>query len=744
MAFLRRLLPLRRGARGTGSGFPISLLIAGLLAGSLAVGMTVRSAREQIQQLSTAKADAVQFSLAQFDVEFLRLRLALSEAAVATDPALDEVRLRFDIFFSRAQTFTRGQLYAPLRDSPEIADAYLEISGFLRRTVASVDASDAELTRALPRIAAESAALTGAVRTITISGLNVFSELSDRQRKEAHDVLTRLAWVLTCLFGSLVLQVLWLGRLLQTSRRRAAEIADAARRQEAIVAASIDGIALLDGRGRIVETNAAAAEMFDCDPARARGTQLLDLMDPDPDATANAEAPFRFLAEGRRPDRSERRFELMASSRTGRRFPVEVSVDRAEMDQCGLYVIFVRDISARKAAEEALTTARDRAEAGERAKARFLAVMSHEMRTPLNGLLGSIQLLQDRELDSEESACLDTIRVSGAHLLELVNDVLDLSKLETGDEVARREPTDPAALVERVLLPLRPLAQAAGTELDWRWVGRAEPVLALDIRRLGRVLVNLVGNAIKFTSGGRVSVELTMTPGRDLEIRVADTGIGIPPEDLERIFEDFERLDSSYARKAEGTGLGLGICRRLMTVMGGEIAVDSRAGAGSTFTLRFPAATVAPPARLAPPDRPSGAPSATRPLSILVVDDNAVNRFVLRGMLTRMGHAVTEAVDGRSGIAAIGAGAFDLVLMDISMPDMDGMEATRRIRAGAGPGRDLPIVAVTAHALTGELADFDTAGMDAVISKPVDRARLAETIARLSAGRRAAPALSSA
>ncbi len=721
--------------RFTGRGTRIHglLLLAIVLAGAVVVGLTLRAATEQIDHLSRARAEAVEFGLIEFDAEFQRLRLALRTAAANPHPDLAPARLAFDLFQSRSGIVQHGRLFEPVRSTSDFAAASRDIAAFLDRTAPRMEGSDADLIRDLGEIAADAEALADDVHRFTIAGLDLFSSISDIQRQRAQDVLVRMAAILLCVFAGLVVLVIWLSRLLHTSRLNAARILDAAKRHEAIVATSTDGIVLADHDGRIIETNAATQRMFGRGAEALRDMALSDLVLPDPDQADTLLRMFSHASDGTAPSGSERRVELVAATPAGRPFPVEISVNRAEMDRRTLFVVFFRDISKRKAAEGALTAARDRAEAGERSKARFLAVMSHEMRTPLNGLLGSIQLLHNDDLPPEQQECIKTIRTSGRHLLDLVNDVLDLSRLDSGEERVRREPTDPAALVTDVIDTLRPLAREGGIDLGWCWVGEARDRLALDRQRLRQVLVNIVGNAIKFTAEGRVLVELQNATAGDLEIRIADTGIGMSPDDLDRIFDDFERLDASYARRAEGTGLGLGICRRLMTIMGGEIGVESRPGAGSTFTLRLP--TEGPRTQGWHDPEPDGDAAGERPMAILVVDDNAVNRFILRAMLQKMGHEVIEAVDARSGIDVIGARPLDLVMMDISMPDMDGMEATRRIRSDIARGGELPIVAVTAHALPPEIAAFEAAGMDAVISKPVERAQLRDVIAHLAGGR---------
>jgi CheY-like chemotaxis protein len=365
--------------------------------------------------------------------------------------------------------------------------------------------------------------------------------------------------------------------------------------------------------------------------------------------------------------------------------------------------------------------------------------MSHEMRTPLNGLLGSLELLEQGALDHGQRRHLATLRSSGELLLQHVNDVLDISRLDAAAYSFVRDAVDPAALLDEVAESQRARAAEGGNRIELVLPPEpGRPALLGDPRSLRQALLNLLGNAIKFTRNGRITLAFTTgaetEEGLAVEFRVTDTGPGIPPRDHARIFEDFVTLDASYGRQAEGTGLGLPITRRLVTAMGGEIGVDSRPGHGSSFWFRLslpldrsrpaPAPEVAAPATDAALSAPSGPP-----LHLLMIEDNEVNRAILRAFLGKLGHAVDEAQDGAEGIRLAALRRYDLILTDISMPHVSGVEATRAIRAGQGASRDVPIVAVTAHALPDELAAFRAAGIDGVLTKPIRLRTLAETIA---------------
>ena len=308
-----------------------------------------------------------------------------------------------------------------------------------------------------------------------------------------------------------------------------------------------------------------------------------------------------------------------------------------------------------------------------------------------------------------------------------------MSRLDAGHDDIVKKPMDPVRIVLEIFEEQSEFARGMGTVLSMDPLDQPIPSLIGDGTRVRQILLNLVGNAIKFTRDGQVSIGLDYDAERsELTVSVTDNGIGIAPDDIDRIFDDFVTLDSSYARAAEGTGLGLAIARRLVQAMGGEIGVESDLGDGSAFWFRIPAN---PTMAKAGPDDQSHrlALNDTPALQVLVVEDNQINRRVAREMLVNLGNTVTEAENGLLGVDAAERMQFDMILMDISMPELDGVEATQRIRAGDGPNAATPIIALTAHVLPSDLERFRNAGMTDAISKPISQARLGATIAALHA-----------
>ncbi len=478
-----------------------------------------------------------------------------------------------------------------------------------------------------------------------------------------------------------------------------------------------DPVFLIGENGRVENMNHAAARLFAV--TRTPGAGYYG------GASLDLTALLGFDVESCREPVCERELD----TRLGRRW---FDIRRQRMldvseKYLGTVVILVDVTEYRKAKEEA--------EAANRAKSAFLANMSHEIRTPIHGILGIAELLRASPLDDTTRERAEAVGRSAEILSSVVADILDYSKIEAGVLDLEHVAFPVAAVVDAVVGLMRPMARRKpGLDLV---VDLAAPATVVgDPGKLRQILLNLVGNAVKFTPAGTIRLSVEDLGGsvetRVLRFVVADTGIGIAPERHEAVFEPFTQSDGSIARRYGGTGLGLAICRRLVDLMGGHMTLDSRPGEGSRFSFTVPfakGAGVAPAA-----DGTSGIPAElpARALDVLVVEDNEVNALVARGLLERAGHRPVIAATGEAAVAAVTAGDFDIVLMDIRLPDIDGLEATRRIRGLADRRRAaVPIVAQSAQALHDDIEACLAAGMNDFLGKPFRAARLEALLRRV-------------
>jgi signal transduction histidine kinase/CheY-like chemotaxis protein len=429
------------------------------------------------------------------------------------------------------------------------------------------------------------------------------------------------------------------------------------------------------------------------------------------------------------------------------RIPMRLSCHMAIVGDAPWLVIQGLDLSAELAAQKTVADSIGKVEQANRAKSRFLATVSHEIRTPLNGLFGMLDLLSRSELDDEQHELLETARLSGRQLRALLDDVLDLSKIEAGKLQFERVPFDVREQLGRAVSVFLATAQVSGVTLNVQW-DTPQRMLLGDVFRISQVLNNLINNALKFTEEGFISVEIrTAQPDPDqdlceLWVTVEDSGQGIPPDRMTQIFEPFAQADESTSRNFGGSGLGLSLCRELCHGMGGHIHAAARPGGGTIFTFMV-CCEVAHGMSPFVDTRPSEHAQLVmlQDARVLTVDDNRVNQTLLQGWLKSVGAAVTQAFDGESAVAAVIAQPFDIILMDISMPVMNGLDATRAIRSLAdakGPGSlrfaRVPVLGVSAHAMSGDREACIAAGMSGYVTKPIKRDVLFERMAQAMSG----------
>ena len=502
--------------------------------------------------------------------------------------------------------------------------------------------------------------------------------------------------------------------------------------------AMADGFALFDDQHRLLQWNRRYVELF---------PHLRDVVGTGVPMAALADAASRAL----NPQASEAQRQAFVADRERRRFEnpgitefelpdgsVVQSIDRRAAD--GSLVSLFRDITQTRANARALEVARDAAEAAATTKSQFLAAMSHEIRTPLNAVLGMNGLLLDTPLNAEQQRYVELIGKSGESLLAIINDILDLSRLEAGKMHLELVPFAIDGAIHDVVSMMAARAQAKGLALRAEIAPDLPAAVLGDPSRMRQVLFNLIGNAIKFTEQGTVGVAVSsraLSATRvTICVAVEDTGIGVSAADLPRLFERFSQADASTSRRFGGSGLGLAITREIVDLMGGEVKVQSQPGVGSRFSLEVEleiadiADSGAAQTRFVPS---TGSADATQPalgLRILVAEDNSVNQILIRAMLARLGHYVDVVGDGLEALHQVQAAPYDLVLMDVQMPQLDGFAATRAIRALSGSVAFIPIVAMTANVMAEDRLACTAAGMNDFLPKPIDRAQLHEVIER--------------
>jgi PAS domain S-box-containing protein len=503
-----------------------------------------------------------------------------------------------------------------------------------------------------------------------------------------------------------------------------------------------EGIVVTDADGKIVQCNEAMAFIFGYPLDDLKG-QRVNLLMADTDRQHHARFMSSYLETGGNKLLNQPRV-LDGRRRDGSLFPVRVTMSETRLDQEHFFIGVMQDFTAIQSAQDLLVEAKEKAEQANRMRGEFLANMSHEIRTPMNGIVGMTELALDTTDREQQKEYLVLARDSANHLLQIINEILDFSKIEAKALELELMEVCPGQLIRHTARSLEQLARNKGLDLIVQSAADLPDLLWLDPVRMRQILTNLIGNAIKFTSKGAVTVTTEWLPGLDsqegfLRIGIVDTGIGFDPARQEALFSPFTQADGSVTRSFGGTGLGLAITRSLVQLMGGDITAEGRPSLGASFVATLPVrkaqlmgcAAVAAAAS----QRPSSElvdHQGTQSVSVLLVEDHEINRKLAQIMLQRMGYRYAVAADGQQALDRLAQERFDVVLMDVMMPVMDGISALRRLRALEASGRPrTPVLMVTAHAMTGDKERFMAEGADGYVSKPMSQHSLQKEIERV-------------
>jgi len=680
---------------------------------------------DRVAALRAAPQDNVQWTLAQLDVDLLALNVAADQASDAQPTHLAELRKRFKLFEGHVATTSALALFQD--KSSEAIDELNAAQSILATLTPTIESTDQTLIAVLPELMADIEQLKPLSHQVSLKGVSLYRAQVDANRSDFTNLLEQAALVNSLLILALGASLLFLLRQMSISKQRAAELEASSDRNASTVNASLDAIIVTNMKGEVIEFNPAASRIFGYSRNAAIGKQLEEMIIPERFRACHRDGLDHLKATSENRSAGASRMEMLALKEDGTEFPVEMALGMTSSPGEQLVIGFLRDISQRDDQDRALRAAHDEALEAARVKSQFMAIMSHEMRTPLNGVMAVLDLLQTTKLNSRQKTYVKTAATSAEILKQHVDDVLDLTRIQAGKLEFHPRTFNLAELLEEVRNINAATAATRGNIIDLN-VEIVQPYFIADRKRIHQVLTNLIGNAIKFTENGVIRIDAKFLSVKAdnvmVEFQVQDSGIGIAKRDQDRIFEDFVTLDATYQRSAEGAGLGLTISRSIVEGMNGTMGVESELGRGSRFWFRIPLKAALPKLGIEVKQENSERKRhSSRLLKVLVVEDNETNRFVAEELLRGAHCHVVLARDGLEGTTAAARQRFDLILMDLSMPRLNGWDAARRIRQSAhSKSKHAPIFALTAHALPEEQGTLFDAGMQGCILKPL-RAR---------------------
>jgi len=703
---------------------PVLALLLCLIVSSISLIFSAMGFKDRLDEFSKANNDNQGWIISQLDVDYRGLRLIVrsamtpgsAEGVRVTDDEMRQIRQSFDIFYSRVSVIYSS--FQELELEPEIRRLITDLLEARGVLATEIDQLQAPYEPGLAALIDHLDSLAPSIREVTTGVLQTFIEAATRAERSAQSLVVRFQFEALTLFALMVISSFLTVRLWTDLEWRRTMTERAAENVTKAYEASLSAVLVTDISGKVIQCNEAASRILHYSQQEILGSDINDVCTPRRFREQQDHLMAEFRRKGTHPMLNRGTVRTFAERASGEEFPADVSItgDYNMMDE-RIFIVYITDVSEQVAAEEKLKEARHEAEQLAAAKSMFLATMSHEMRTPLHGVIASLELLDVKTLSQDNHGLIKTARDCSERALLQINEILDLIRL--GENREPESAFSPQELARSIVQELTPLAMERRNAIELSVSGfSAEKYLGAP-SAFARAIYNLAGNAVKFTEAGTICVDLAFHPrpdgGTKLSIAVTDTGIGIAPEDQDRIFNEFETLESGGANV--GTGLGLAIANMAIDRLGGELKLESERGKGSRFYFDIDLA----------PDMAADDDAIREPIAlqvatgsrhrVLLVDDNQVNRTLMARMVERLGHDVETASDGREAVLMASITEYDLILMDVSMPVMNGLEATRAIRK-AGASRASVILGVTAL-VSRDDPELRSCGMQEVLGKPM-------------------------
>ena len=714
-----------------------SLILVGLCLLAVLLGLMISKLLSEYQNISIVEDTIFTGQdFYQLEAQLADLEITLLEQTTNKNLSKDELLLKVDAVLNKLFVLESSQSGIILGYNEELRILMKPIDQFVDETISIIENKD---DISFDDILSLREMVKKVRPNVSKNAFLVYRLAVVRSQEQRINFSKQLIWTggsavffLIMLAGLLFI----LDRMLRSTITRADELTASSRQLALTVAGSMDAIIIADGFSRIIEYNTSAQGVFGWSRQEIIGRTMEEIFFRKGLENAYKNAMAQSLEQKKATNIEGVRVELTAWRKSGEEFPVELNMTYVERNNDAIYMAYIRDVSDRKLAEKNLIEARDRAERTDKAKSRFLAVMSHEMRTPLAGIVGVMDLLKATKLTKKQDHYVQIATSSSEILLEHINEALDITRIEDGAFKLSPQEFDLDDLVRSLIDVLKPLANEKGLKLELQIDKNINTNFMGDRHRIRQVLTNLVGNSIKFTEQGSIKLLINCRKGSgvsNFKFNIIDTGVGIAPENHEKIFDDFVAISSGDARQTRGDGLGLSISRKIARKMGGDIYVESDIHKGAKFILSLPLKPV-DKINLVKDKAPNIPKDKSKKLNVLVVEDSITNMEVLCDMLEGMGHTVSRAMNGLESLDQAKNQIFDIIFMDINMPIMGGIEAAEKIRSGGGLNSKTYIAGLTAHGSDEFGVEAEQAGMDCYFTKPIRLNTLREIISDVTSG----------